>query len=192
MIAHLRGSVHKLGLGEAVVDVGGVGDRVAVPLPVWERLEEAQPAMLWTSTYIREDRFDLYGFADRQGRMLFEEFLKLDGVGPKLALELCSVPGNLLRQAAQEQDADILKNVKGVGKRTAEKLLVELKALLERHPDILGTSAPEDVPHEYDRDAISALSSLGYDSPTILPALKDLPSAIRTTEERVAAALRTL
>ncbi|MFA6523590.1 MAG: Holliday junction branch migration protein RuvA [Candidatus Peribacteraceae bacterium] len=192
MIAHLRGTIHKLGIGEVIVDVGGVGYRVAVPTGVWDALEETRHAMLWTSSYIREDRFDLFGFSDRQGQILFEEFLKLDGVGPKLALELCSVPRSLLLRAAHEQDASTLQSIKGVGRRTAEKLLVELKALLERHPDILGTSSPEDVPHEFDRDAIAALAALGYESSVVIAALRALPADIKSTEGRVAAALRSL
>src|SRR5437868_4357767 len=104
MIAHLRGTVHKLDPGEVTVDVGGVGYRVMVPPDVWDALEEAQPSMLWISPYIREDRFDLFGFIDRAGRTIFDEFLKLTGVGPKMAIELSSVPRSLLRQAAEEQN----------------------------------------------------------------------------------------
>ncbi|MDD4319379.1 MAG: Holliday junction branch migration protein RuvA [Candidatus Peribacteraceae bacterium] len=192
MIAHLRGTVHKLGIGEVMLDVQGVGYRVAVPLDAWEQLEEAQHASLWTSTYIREDRFDLFGFPDRQGQLLFEELIKMQGVGPKLGLELCAVPRNLLLQAAQEQDGGILKNVKGVGKRTAEKLVVELRALLERHPGIFGAATTGDLRSEYDQDAIAALTSLGYDSSSAVDALKRLPADLKSTEERVAAALRAL
>lgn len=192
MIAHLRGTVHKLDLGEVTVDVSGVGYRVHVPLDVWEKLEEARPAMLWISTYVREDRFDLFGFSDRQGQVLFEEFIKLQGVGPRMGLELCAVPKSLLLQATQEQDPALLQNIKGVGKRTAEKLVLELRSLLEKHPSLLGTQQPHDMRSEYDQDAIAALASLGYDSPTIMDILRSLPPEIRSTEERVAAALRSL
>lgn len=192
MIAHLRGSIHRLDPGEATVDVGGIGYRVSVPLPVWEGLEEGAQAMLWISTYVREDRLDLYGFADRAGRTLFEEFIKLSGIGPKTALELCAVPRDLLQQAVDREEPGLLTNVKGVGKKTAEKLLVELRSLVEKHPHLLAPAAGPARRHEFDQDAIATLSSLGYDTPTILRTLRELPANLATTEERVAAALRSL
>jgi Holliday junction DNA helicase RuvA len=194
MIAHLRGIIHKLDPGEVTVDVEGVGYRVEVPLDVWDTLPEATKTMLWISTYVREDRFNLYGFADRAGQRLFEELIKLSGIGPKMGLELCSVPRSLLLQAAQSQDGSILQNVKGVGKKTAEKLMVELKSLLEKDPMIFGSQAGDAQAREpiFDQDAIAALTALGYDSPTAIQALQHVPRELQTTEERVAAALRSL
>jgi Holliday junction DNA helicase RuvA len=185
--------VHKLDPGDVTIDVSGVGYKVTVPLDVWDGLEEAQPAMLWTYSYIREDRFDLFGFADRAGRTLFEEFLKLAGVGPKMAIELSSVPRSLLRQAVEEDDPGLLQNVKGVGRKTAEKLVVELRQLLDRKPEMFAEHGSATIARsEFDQDAIAALTALGYDAMTAIKALKTLPSEIKTTEERVAAALRSL
>jgi len=193
MIAHLRGAIHRLDPGEVSVDVQGVGYRVSVPVDVWEQLEEGQPAMLWISTYVREDRLELFGFSDRGGRTIFEEFLKISGIGPRMGLELCAVPRSLLLQATDQEDSRMLSNVKGVGKKTAEKLLLELRSLRERKPDIFGVpQANASTRHEYDQDAIAALSSLGYDSGSIMRILKDLPTDIQSTEARVAAALRSL
>lgn len=192
MIAHLRGTVHKLDPGEATVDVGGVGYRVSVPLDVWDELREAEPRMLWISTYVREDRFDLYGFADRDGQVLFEELIKLAGIGPRLGLELCAVPRGMLRQAMEEQNVALLTAIKGIGRKTAEKLLVELRSLAERKPGIFLTAGTGATRGQFDQDAIAALTALGYDSATAIQALKDLPSDVQTTEERVAAALRSL
>lgn len=193
MIGHLRGSIHRLDVPEVHVDVSGVGYRVTVPLQTWDELKEGEPAMLWIFSYVREDRFDLYGFPDRAGRTLFEEFLKLDGIGPKMAMELCNVPRSLLLRAVTDEDFSILTDVKGVGKKTAEKLLVELKSLLGKKPDILGASTDSQVARaEFDKDAIATLSTLGYDTQTILRALKELPTELSTTEQRVEAALRSL
>ncbi len=179
--------------GDVSVDVQGVGYAVSVPLDVWDHLQEGEQTMLWVSTYVREDRFDLYGFADRAGRTLFEEFLKISGIGPRMGLELCSVPRSLLLQAVKQEDARMLSSVKGVGKKTAEKLLVELRSLVERKPDILGTPETGSISrHEFDQDAVSALTSLGYDSNRVFQILKELPTDISTTEDRVAAALRAL
>lgn len=192
MIAHLRGTIHRLDPGDVTVDVAGVGYRVSVPLSVWDGLQQGQPAMLWISTYVREDRLDLFGFADRSGRTLFEECLKLAGIGPKTALELCAVPRDLLQQAVDKNEPGLLTSIKGVGRKTAEKLLLELKDLAEKHPQILAPSVGTAARHEYDQDAIATLSSLGYDTQEILRALRQLPAELGTTEERVAAVVRSL
>ena len=191
MIAHLRGIVHKMDPGDITVDVAGVGYRVSVPLDIWDDLKEAEQRMLWISAYVREDRFDLYGFADRDGRMLFEELMKISGIGPKMGLELCSVPRALLRQAMDEQNPGLLTSVKGIGKKTAEKLLVELRSLAERKPAIFTVAGGRPHGH-FDQDAIAALTALGYDAQTAIQALKDLPKDLTETEDRVAAALRSL
>lgn len=192
MIAHLRGAVHKLDPGEVTVDVAGVGYRVSVPLDVWDELKEAEPRMLWISTYVREDRFELFGFADRDGQILFEELIKLSGIGPKLGLELCAVPRIMLKQAMEEQNVNLLTTIKGIGRKTAEKLLLELRSLAERKPQIFMVKGVSPTRGEFDQDAIAALTALGYDSATAIRALKDLPPDVKTTEERVAAALRSL
>lgn len=178
--------------GEVTVDVAGVGYRVSMPLDVWDELKEAEPRMLWISTYVREDRFDLYGFADHDGQTLFEELIRLSGVGPKLGLELCAVPRILIKQAMEEQNVALLTSIKGIGKKTAEKLLLELRSLAERKPQIFTIKGGPQLRGEFDQDAISALTALGYDSSIVMKALKELPPTIKTTEDRVAAALRSL
>ncbi len=179
-------------VGEVAVDVNGVGYRVHVPADVWDTLEEGMTSKLWISTYVREDRLELFGFPDRAGRTLFEEFLKLAGIGPKMALELCAVPRSLLQQAVEEENPGLLQNIKGIGKKTAEKLIVELKSLAEKRPDIFLTHQARNERGEFDADAIAALTALGYDSGTAIHALRGLPRDLKTTEDRVAAALRSL
>jgi Holliday junction DNA helicase RuvA len=178
--------------GEITVDVEGVGYRVTVPLDVWDSMQEAEQRMVWVSSYVREDRFDLFGFSDRAGRTFFEEFLKLPGIGPKMAMEICTVPRSLLRTAVADEDASLLTNIKGVGKKTAEKLLLELKSLSEKKPEMFESSESVSIQSQFDKDAIEALAALGYDQRTIISALKNLPVELTTTEERVAAALRSL
>jgi Holliday junction DNA helicase RuvA len=194
MISHLRGSIHRLDPGEVSVDIEGVGYRVSVPLDTWDELKEGEPAMLWISAYIREDRFDLYGFHDRASRTLFEEFLKITGIGPKIALELIALPRGMLQEAISESDVKMLSSIKGIGKKTAEKLLVELRSLSEKKPGLFTVSGGPTAArrHEYDQDAIAALTALGYEVSTVTHALKELPADLKSTEERVAAALRNL
>jgi len=193
MIAHLTGTVHRLIPGSLTLDVHGVGYLVTVPLSVWDDLKENEEARLHIATYVREDRLDLFGFADAGDRALFLESMKMSGVGPSLAMEICSVPRNILLQAIHGEDPGILTSIKGIGKKRAEKMLVDLKSLLENHPALFAAAAAmEGIAAAYDQDAIAALTSLGYDQATSISALKNVPKGLSSTEQRVKAALQAL
>ena len=192
MISRLRGSVLRERPGEITVDVQGVGYRVHTPLNVWESLPEGEATLCITS-YVREDRFDLFGFTDERTRTLFEHLIEIAGIGPRTALELCGVPRSLLAQAVVEEDGSCLTSVKGIGKKTAEKLMIELKSLAEKEPELFAGSDGAASPSiRRDPDAIAALTQLGYKTAEILRTLDTLPGGLTTTEERVAAALQHL
>jgi holliday junction DNA helicase RuvA len=193
MIAHLRGTIGKGALGEVSVDVGGVGYRVIVPLNVWDAVTEGEQTTLWISTYVREDRLDLFGFSDAPMRMMFEALIGLQGIGPRMGLELCAVPRAMIMQAIVQDDPKLLMSIKGIGKKSAEKLLIELKSLAEKEPLMFqGGEGGKELPAKFDRDAVAALSQLGYGTADIMQALEQLPAHLSTTEERVTAALRML
>lgn len=193
MIASLHGTAKKHGGGELTMEVHDVGYRVTTPLAIWERIEESAMVRLWVSTYVREDRLSLFGFLEERMRTLFEKLLERPGIGPRLALELCGCPPHILTQAI-EGDTAILQMVKGIGKKSAEKLAIELKALASKHPELFAHAGERGVgpPGEYEDDAVAALKELGYDHPTILAAIAKLPKSLRSPEERLAAALRSL
>ena len=194
MIARLRGTFHRLDHGEANVDVRGVGYAVSVPTDAESALEEGKECDLWIATYVREDRLELYGFTEKGSRRLFELLIAQSGIGPKMALELCAVPRDLLVQAVERSDAGILTSVKGVGKKKAEKLILELKGTMERHPEIFrsaGADGTSDGP-THDQDALDALVALGYETSVVLQALRKLPPDLGSTEERVTEVLRSL
>ncbi len=195
MIYSLSGTAQKIDLSHVVITVGGIGYLVTVPLSVWEKIEEGTNVYLTIYSYIREDRFDLFGFLDATDRELFVEFLNLSGIGPKTALELCAIPRDYLLNAAQMDDASSLQKIKGIGKKTAEKLLVDLKQLLEKHPEWTVVQNRDSVKialAPFDNDAIAALLSLGYDRATVVEALKKIPSSIEKTEDRIKEVLRIL
>lgn len=191
MIAHLRGLVTKANPGEITIDVSGVGYRATMPLNAWDALPDGASALVHITTYVREDRLDLFGFIDVRTKQLFESLIELNGVGPRMGLELCAVPRSMLLQAVQGNDASILSSVKGIGRKTAEKLLLELKSLAEKHPHIFEVASGT-IGARYDQDAVAALSNLGFQTGDILRALEHLPKELETTEERVTAALRSL
>ena len=193
MIAHVSGTIHRLKTEEVSVDVNGVGYRVFVPMNVWDTLKEGAKAQLFISTQVREDRLDLFGFLEDRERILFDRFIAMNGIGPKLALELSAVPKSLLMQAIGAQEPKLLTTIKGIGKKTAEKLLLDLKSLAESQPEIFGTEIPSTSSSgSFDSDAVEALKNLGYDTTTIMHALKNLPQELTSTEERITAVLRTL
>ncbi|MDP7477475.1 MAG: Holliday junction branch migration protein RuvA [Candidatus Peribacteraceae bacterium] len=194
MISHLRGIIHRQTSEKVTLDVNGVGYGVSVPLSVWDELTEGEEATLYILTYVREDRLDLFGFLDVTGRTLFEQFINMSGIGPKTALELCAVPKSLLMQAIGSQEPKLLTSVKGIGKKTAEKLLLDLKSLVEKQPEIFGTSSSEIGTGiiNANQDVIEALKNLGYDTNSIMNTLKNLPEDLESTEERLAAALRAM
>lgn len=175
MIGSVRGEVlGRSAAGEVLVEVGGVGYRALVPLSAIPNLEPGTAAMLFTHLHVRDDTMVLFGFPSRDERDTFEVLIGASGVGPKLALAILSVhtPG-ALRRALVDDDLDALALVPGVGKRTAQRLLVELKARLE---------VPELEPADPDSGATSsraevraALSGLGYQSDEVRDVLAQLP-----------------
>ncbi|HVD77679.1 MAG TPA: Holliday junction branch migration protein RuvA [Vicinamibacteria bacterium] len=162
MIAQLRGQILRKGPQEVVVDVAGVGYRVAIPVSTFYRLgEPGSEVELRTYTHVREDTLALYGFLTGAEQDLFERLISVGGVGPRLAVNILSgieVPD--LVAALRTSDVSRLTRVPGVGKKTAERLIVELK-------DKMPPAVPEETPMApaADRpkeDLLSALVNLGY------------------------------
>jgi len=190
MIGTLRGTVlERHASGEAVVEVGGVGYRVLVPLGALTQLDPGTPAFLFTHLHVREDAMVLYAFATRDERDTFEALIGTTGVGPKLALAMLSVHSpSALRRALLEDDLAALTMVSGVGKRTAQRLLVELKARLEvPELDITdGVSGP--APRSEVR---AALAGLGYAPDEVRDVVAQLPEE-GSVEELLREALKLL
>jgi holliday junction DNA helicase RuvA len=133
MIGSVRGTVlERTATGEVLVEVGGVGYRVLVPTGSLPLLAPGAKAFLFTHLHVRDDALMLYGFATRDERETFEALISATGVGPKLALAMLSVHSpDALRHAVLDDDLAALTLVPGVGKRTAQRLMIELKARLD-------------------------------------------------------------
>ena len=190
MIGSVRGTViERHTNGEVLVEVGGVGYRVLVPLSAVPTLEPATNAFLFTHLHVREDAMVLYAFPTRDERDTFEALISATGVGPKLALAMLSVHSpNAIRRALADDDIDALTLVPGVGKRTAQRLLVELKSRLDV-PDIDLTvpSANGNARSE----VREALTGLGYTGDEVRDVLNQL-SDDEGVEELLRNALRLL
>ncbi|HVO09770.1 MAG TPA: Holliday junction branch migration protein RuvA [Vicinamibacteria bacterium] len=163
MIAQLRGRLLRKQPHEAVVDVGGVGYRVAIPLSTFYRLGEVGGEVtLLTHTHVREDALALFGFISAVEQALFERLIQVSGVGPRLAVSILSgIEAPELVSALQSGDLARLTRIPGVGKKTAERLVVELKDKVQ------GLLAEEEMPAaaspaSAQEDLVSALVHLGY------------------------------
>jgi Holliday junction DNA helicase RuvA len=183
VIAYVSGEVVARGTDHVVIDVRGVGYKVFVP-----RHPSSDTVALHTHHVVRDDAQQLFGFETREELALFELLITVPGVGPKAALSLLAVSSPpALAAAISSGDAAALARAPGVGKKTAERLIVELKSKIartgtEREPTGLLT---ED-------EAAAALQALGYSATEALTALRSVPPAgAATTEERVTAALRS-
>jgi holliday junction DNA helicase RuvA len=191
VIGSLRGSVlERSATGEAIVEVGGVGYRVLVPLTALQSLIPGEATFVFTHLHVRDDAMVLYGFPTREQRDTFEVLIGANGVGPKLALAICSVHSPAaLRRALIDDDVDALTLVPGVGTRTAQRLLLELKARLEMPGLIVGDAEPATVTARV--QVREALAGLGYEPDEVRDALATLPDE-GPVEELLRDALRRL
>ena len=197
MIAHLTGVVRRAGPDFVVVDVGGVGYMVTVALQTRQSLPpRGGEVELHIHTHVREDQLNLYGFASVEELELFEMLIQVDGVGPKVGLNILSAASlEVLKRAIMNEDAAPIRRASGVGPRTAAKVIIELKprldavAALEAVPRAAAAAGDGAVP----RAVESALRNLGYSAQEARTGIEsvnwnDAPS----TQEALAAALKSL
>jgi len=168
VIARLTGTIVECKPAHVILDVGGVGYRLSVSLPTYVALTAASgPVSLHVYTHVREDALQLYGFVAEEERTVFEELLTVSGVGPRLALGILSGIGAVeLRECVGRADVGRLQKVPGVGKKTAERLLLELQHRWDTpRARATGVEVPPFRSSVRD-DAVSALVNLGYPADT--------------------------
>ena len=167
MIAHLRGHILRKEPQEVVVDVAGVGYRVAIPLSTFYRLgDDGAEVVLRIHTHVREDALALYGFLTGAEEALFEKLISVAGVGPRLAVNILSgIEAPDLVAALRSSDVARLTRIPGVGKKTAERLVLELKDRMPPSLPALEAPAPAEPPASPREDLVSALVHLGYSRP---------------------------
>lgn len=198
MIGRLRGTLAEKQPPHLVLDVNGVGYEVEVPMTTLYRLPSVgEPVTLHTHLVVREDAHLLYGFAEKRDRELFRELIRLNGVGPKLALALMSgLEVDELVRCVQAQDTSVLVKVPGVGKKTAERLLVELKDRFKAWESVPAMAAlvVEPLPGvgvpSAESDAVSALVALGFKPQEASKAVSAVSEPGLASEELIRRALR--
>ncbi len=186
MISSLSGTIQRKDLNSLVVDVLGVGYRVLVPLETALDAAPSSPIFLWTHLVVRENALELFGFSDKENLDTFELLITISGIGPRTALNIlnAATPA-MLRQAVASADTSYLTRVSGIGKKNAEKIVLELKDKLKiAREDLLDTRS--------EGDALEALVSLGYSERDARQALKKVSKDIKSASDRVKAALKIL
>ncbi len=191
MIATLSGVVSEKLADVVVLDVQGVGYGLLVPAEDYGRLKVADPAKLYVYEHIREQSHDLFGFLELDTKALFEQLLEVNGVGPKMALNMLSIASSAdVRQAIAGGDVTFIKQANGVGKRVAERVVVELKdkvGLIGIDLDTAGLlKGEQDLLKD---EAVEALVALGYTAGDAGRSLSNIDPEL-PTEERIRLALK--
>lgn len=194
MIGRLRGTLIQKLPGQAVVECGGVGYAAGISLSTYGLLPEAgSEVVLHTELLVRENEIALLGFASPQERELYRMLVKVDGVGPKLALAaLGALPPEDLAQAVRARDIRSLTHIPGVGKKTAEKLCFELSEKLGGLSGLLGLGGPGAPGDPWESDLRSALVNLGFKEESVLPVLAELRAEKPPLAEAIRRALKAL
>lgn len=188
MIATLRGEISQIEENAIVVETGGVGLRVFVPAPLRTRLKTGEAILLYTHLVVREDAWALYGFETQTDRDLFTLLLGVDGVGPRTALAVMSGAAlETVQRAVFGEDPELLGRIPGVGKKTAQKIILHLKDRLQPLDALQAVAALSDA----DSEVLAALTALGYSVVEAQTAIQALPKdAPQDVEERLRLALQ--
>jgi holliday junction DNA helicase RuvA len=162
MIAHLRGKLLVKHPNQAIVDVGGVGYDLTISVPTFSELPAAgQDVALHVHTHVREDMIGLYGFLRVDEKQLFEKLITVSGIGPKLAITILSgMPATEMIAAIRNNDVATLTRIPGIGRKTAERMVLELRDKLPVVGEAATARAAAATPVE--EDVLSALVNLGY------------------------------
>lgn len=187
MIAKLKGKIEYARDNYAVIDVNNVGYKVYLSTYTFGKVAAMKDAELFIHTYVREDTLALYGFLALEELEMFELLISISGIGPKAASGILSIATpKTIKTAILNEDPSILTKVSGIGKKTAERVILELK---NKVADI-STGEKEDV--AIDSDAIEALVSMGYTASEARDALKAVPADVKDVGQRVKMALRAI
>lgn len=181
MIGRIHGRLLEKNPPQILVDVNGIGYEIYVPMSTLYNLPEiGEEVTLFTHFSVREDAQLLYGFFSKNERALFRLLVRISGIGPKIALSILSgISPQMLSQAVSEQESGLLTRIPGIGKKTAERIVLELKGKLNETFGIENTSSPS---NSTKADITSALISLGYSEREALQAVKELAADISVND----------
>jgi Holliday junction DNA helicase RuvA len=187
LIGSLRGQVTHIGLDFALIEVGGIGYRVVAGPALLGRLRRGEEASVFTHHLVREDQQALFGFGSAEELAFFELLMTVSGVGPRLALAIVAAhPVTKLQLAIVSDDVDVFTSVSGVGRKTAQRVILELKEKVHAAGLAVGGGAPTDS------DVVAALESLGYTASEARRAAGAVAGSEGGLDARIKAALQEL
>lgn len=163
MIACLRGNIINRSINRVIVDVQGVGYDVSVSLATLESLPREGEAFLYVHTAMKENSLELYGFSSPEEKILFEMLISISGIGPRTSLNILSgIPHDVFRIAVLESDIQKLSSIPGIGKKSAQRIVLELREKLKKSQITAGVPQLEGSGTNVQSDLISSLVNLGY------------------------------
>lgn len=188
MIATLRGEITQIEETAVIVETGGIGLRVFIPKPHQDRLRTGEPIFLFTHLVVREADWKLYGFETQSDRELFTTLIGVDGVGPRIALAVLSTMNlEAVQRAVFGEEPELLSRVPGIGKKTAEKMVLYLRDQLKPVGGLEKIASMSDG----DSEVLAALTALGYSVVEAQTAIQSIPKdAPEDVEERLRLALQ--
>jgi len=199
MIAYIKGNLQAKGRESVIVETGGIGYRIYVPLTALESLHQiGAEVKVYTYMHVREDACILYGFLTEEELKMFEQLIKVSGVGPKAALSLVSyIPPSQFALAVLTDDADAFVKAPGIGKKTALKIILELKDKLKKEQGeelkkLSAGAGSQEKPGNKIQEAVGALMMLGYSSQEANHAVSQVYSEEKSLEAIIRESLKTL
>lgn len=186
MIGSIKGKISQKSTNYVILDTGGVGYKIFITPILLATLKQNQELSLVTHTYVREDQLTLYGFPTLAELEFFELLLTVSGVGPKSALGILSLASvDMIKSAIVSEDPSVFTKVSGIGRKTAERVIVELKEKLKDQ----SSAAPVAREHS---EAMDALIALGYSQQEAREALKHVPKETEDLQSKIKLALKVL
>lgn len=185
MIGYLKGKILQKNQKYILLDVNGVGYKVFASDALLPELEKGQEIALFIYTNVKEDAISLYGFREEKEQNLFEKLISISGIGPKVGLDILGSPLYIIQNAILNNDPKLLTQIKGIGKKTAERLILELKSKIDFTDFGMSEKNQSTEKTQIDEDIIGALEGLGYEKYQIIKNFQKLPKEIETTEDKI-------
>ena len=180
MFAHLKGKIHLKQEKNIILSVNDVGYLVTLTRGLLDSISEGCEISLFIYTNVREDDISLYGFKTKEEWQFFKLLLTVSGIGPKSAMEICNAPLAHVRQAIAKRDAVYLTQIQGIGKKTAERIIVDLQGKIKE--EVLEEEAIASGHANASDEIVQALVALGYHRQQVVQGLKKIPEAVEGEE----------
>ncbi|MFC1615615.1 Holliday junction branch migration protein RuvA [Patescibacteria group bacterium] len=180
MIAYIEGKIIKKTEKGIILKTDQIGHFINLNKDAIAKVQEKEKVHFYIYQHIREDTNDLYGFSKFEKMEFFKQLLSINGIGPKVALEISNIPSNKIKSAIINEDSNFICTIPGIGKKTAQRIILELKNKIDI--DSLENLESSSI-KQIDDDVIGALTNLGYQRKHILNTLREMPEKIQTEQD---------